>query len=200
MQAVICFSHLRWNFVFQRPQHLMVRFAKTHRVFYIEEPTPLDDGAAPYLHKHVDAMSGVCVVTPRCPVGTVDETETMVRELLDTMVRDEHIVRPVLWYYTPMMRPLSAHLAARCVVYDCMDELANFKFAPTNLVAREQELLAHADVVFTGGQSLYEHKKRLMRISIVFRPASTWTTFERHAHWQHATSDIASSRSSDSVV
>ena len=35
---ILCLSHLRWDFVFQRPQHFLTRFAKHQRVFYVEEP------------------------------------------------------------------------------------------------------------------------------------------------------------------
>lgn len=161
MQTILCFSHLRWNFVFQRPQHLMVRFARTHRVFFIEEPVALEAGEAAYLSKNLDGATGVCVVTPRCAFNDANEAEAGVKALLDKFLREEEIFRPVLWYYTPMMRPLSAHIHAQAVVYDCMDELANFKFAPKNLVRREKQLLADADIVFTGGQSLFERKKNL---------------------------------------
>lgn len=159
MKTVLCFSHLRWNFVFQRPQHLMVRFANTHRVFFIEEPLPIADGEAAFLMRSVDAGSGVCVVTPHCPPASVADTETIVKCLLDALLEQENIAHPTLWYYTPMMRPLSSHIEAGLIVYDCMDELANFKFAPADLVSREDELFADADVVFTGGQSLYERKR-----------------------------------------
>src|SRR3546814_18756794 len=64
-----------------------------------------------------------------------------------------------LWYYTPMMLPFSEHVMADCIVYDCMDELANFKGAPPELLPLEQRLLSQADLVFTGGYSLYEAKK-----------------------------------------
>lgn len=159
MNTVLCFSHLRWKFVYQRPQHLMVRFAKTHRVYFIEEPLQLGDGEAPFLMRSSDSESGVCIITPHCPPSTSDESEASVRLLLDEFLQDEDIVRPILWYYTPMMRRLSRHIDAAKVVYDCMDELANFRFAPPTLVARENELFADADVVFTGGASLYERKQ-----------------------------------------
>jgi UDP-galactopyranose mutase len=78
--------------------------------------------------------------------------------LLDDFLAAEE--QPLIrWYYTPMMLPFSRHLASTATVYDCMDELANFRFAPPQLLALEQELFASADVVFTGGYSLYEAKK-----------------------------------------
>jgi UDP-galactopyranose mutase len=158
-KALICFSHLRWNFVFQRPQHLMSRFAKERRVIFWEEPEPALPDFEPSLGIRVCAETGVTVVTPSLP-ETMEggEREATLRTLLDEFVEAEQgpLIR---WYYTPMMLPFSRHIDAVCTVYDCMDELANFKFAPPALLYLERELLNAADVVFTGGYSLYEAKK-----------------------------------------
>ena len=159
--TLICFSHLRWDFVFQRPQHLMTRFAAARRVIFFEEPIPADAGASVSLQQRSDE-SGVIVATPRIPDGLDPlAAEAAVRGLLDGMVGDLKIERPVLWYYTPMMLGFSRHLAdnAAAVVYDCMDELSNFKFAPPRLKELERDLVGLADVVFTGGYSLYEAKR-----------------------------------------
>ncbi|MCD2323677.1 UDP-galactopyranose mutase [Sphingomonas sp. IC-56] len=158
--TLICFSHLRWDFVFQRPQHLMTRFARDNRVVFWEEPRIDVEGAAqPRLATRVCADSGVVVAIPEFPVGfnRANEAETL-KDLLDTFMAGEEgpLVR---WYYTPMMLPFSEHLSADCVVYDCMDELANFKGAPPELLPLEQRLLQQADLVFTGGYSLYEAKR-----------------------------------------
>ena len=160
--SLICFSHLRWAFVFQRPQHLLTRFARTRRVFVWEEPTAAAEGAAADVKVVTDAASGVMVATPRLPAG-LDEvrTEAELSRLLEAFAAEHAIVAPVAWFYTPMMLGFARTLAERaaCVVYDCMDELSNFKNAPPLLRAREQELLELADVVFTGGWSLYEAKR-----------------------------------------
>ena len=157
-QALICFSHLRWDFVFQRPQHLMTRFAQARRVIYWEEP--LGGADAPELDIRPCAKSGVVVVTPRLPDALENSArEAAVRTLLTGFLASEGIARPIRWYYTPMMLGFSSGIEASAVVYDCMDELSNFKFAPPELKAREQELLDAADVVFTGGYSLYEAKR-----------------------------------------
>jgi len=157
--ALICFSHLRWNFVFQRPQHLMSRFAEDRRVIYWEEPENALPDCEPALGVRVCAETGVTVVTPSLPetMGE-DERETVLSGLLDSFLSAEKgpFIR---WYYTPMMLPFSRHIEAVSTVYDCMDELSAFKFAPTQLLELERELLATADVVFTGGYSLYEAKK-----------------------------------------
>lgn len=157
--VLICFSHLRWNFVFQRPQHLMSRFAASRRVIFWEEPEAALPECEPALGVRRCAETGVIVVTPSLPEG-LDEAarEQVLRELLDSFLAGEKgpFIR---WYYTPMMLPFSRDVPAACTVYDCMDELANFRFAPPQLLPLERELLAGADVVFTGGYSLYEAKK-----------------------------------------
>lgn len=159
---IVCLSHLRWDFVFQRPQHLMTRFAEHRLVFYVEEPLPAEPGATPTLHVRPCDGGNVTIVTPRLPDGlSGDETTQIVRGLLDDLLEAEGVRNPVLWYYTPMMLPISRHITASAVVYDCMDELANFRFAPAGLRPLEQELIANADLMFTGGYSLFEAKQRL---------------------------------------
>ena len=155
--TLICFSHLRWNFVFQRPQHLMTRFARNVAVLFWEEPID-DDSPTPWLELR-DEGAGVTVAVPHLPAGmSLDQRTAALRALLD-----DHVAglgtRLIRWYYTPMMLPFSRHLAAACTVYDCMDELKNFRFAPPELMALEQELFGQADLVFTGGYSLYEAKR-----------------------------------------
>ena len=157
--AIVCFSHLRWDFVYQRPQHLLTRFARRHRVYYVEEPIPTDR-PQPWLDQRAVAP-GVLVVVPRLPAGAGDRAERDQRELLDALLRAEGVRDMVLWYYTPMSLAYSDHLDAALVVYDCMDELSAFRGAPPQLVERERQLLARADVVFTGGYSLYEAKRAL---------------------------------------
>jgi UDP-galactopyranose mutase len=160
--TLICFSHLRWDFVFQRPQHLMTRFAATRTVIVFEESLPAAQGEAPRLDQRVEAGSGVIVATPRLPPGLdTAASEAALEGLLDALVAERRIERPVAWYYTPMMLAFSRRVAetAAAVVYDCMDELSNFKFAPERLKALERDLVGLADVVFTGGYSLYEAKR-----------------------------------------
>ena len=155
---LLCFSHLRWGFVYQRPQHLLSRFARNGRVFFIEEPT-FHDGEA-RMDVTRDEESGVMVVVARLPHGTApEEADRLQRALLDDLIARHEIEDFVAWYYTPMMMSFSAHLRPRVTVYDCMDELSAFKDAPPVLREREAELFKRADLVFTGGQSLYEAKR-----------------------------------------
>jgi UDP-galactopyranose mutase len=158
-QVLICFSHLRWDFVFQRPQHLMIRFAEHMRVIFWEEPIFGSEDETARLETKQCSVSNVLVVTPTLPSGRDAAGQTnLLRDLLDGHIEGER-TRLVTWYYSPMMLPFSRHIHAACVVYDCMDELANFKGAPPELLPLEQELLAKADLVFTGGHSLYEAKR-----------------------------------------
>jgi UDP-galactopyranose mutase len=160
---LVCLSHLRWNFVFQRPQHLMTRCARERRVFFVEEPM-----FAPKITPHLDlevigdasGRHGLRVAVPHLPTGLDAAAEAAaMRALLDDLIRRERIGRYVLWYYTPMALAYSDHLAPAAVVYDCMDELSAFKGAPAILKQREAALMQRAAVVLTGGQSLYEAKR-----------------------------------------
>src|SRR5581483_937055 len=157
--SVLCFSHLRWDFVFQRPQHLMSRFAAGGSVYYWEEPEDCAELSAPRLDVRPCPSTGVVRLVPQLPTERNRDNDTnALRDLLDSLVLKERgdLVR---WYYTPMMLPFSEHVQADCVVYDCMDELANFKNAPPELIPLEKRLLAQADLVFTGGHSLCEAKR-----------------------------------------
>jgi UDP-galactopyranose mutase len=157
--TLLCLSHLRWDFVFQRPQHLMSRFAQTHRVLFWEEPLFDVSLSEPEVREKVDAASGVIRLTPWLPRGGHWEREQC-RDLLDTWMAEHPAAGPLIrWYYTPMMLPISEHLDAACTVYDCMDELANFKGASPELLELEAKLFKIADLVFTGGTSLYEAKR-----------------------------------------
>jgi UDP-galactopyranose mutase len=154
----LCFSHLRWNFVFQRPQHLMVRCARRRRVFFIEEP--IHDAAEPRLDLTIS--HGVHVVVPHLPRGQDGAAALDAeRALLARLTADHGIDAPVLWLYTPLALPLVEDLTGEAVVYDCMDELSSFAGAPADLPRRERDLLARADLVFTGGMSLYEVKRTM---------------------------------------
>jgi len=156
--TLICFSHLRWNFVFQRPQHLMSRFARDLTVIYWEEPVDIGPRDTAFLQVREES-SGVRVVVPHLPEGMpADAREAALGRLLDAHV--SAIRGPIVaWYYTPMMLPFSKHITPDVTVYDAMDELSKFKFAPEHLLDLEQELIDRADIVFTGGSSLYEAKK-----------------------------------------
>ena len=158
--TLICFSHLRWNFVFQRPQHLMCRFAREMNVIFWEEPIEIGPKETAYLQvREAPNAPNVRVAVPHLPQGMPEHArEAALKRLLDAHLASAH--GPLIaWYYTPMMLPFSKHITPDVTVYDAMDELSKFKFAPEHLLSYEQELIDRADVVFTGGSSLYEAKK-----------------------------------------
>ncbi|MBF0676790.1 glycosyltransferase family 1 protein [Pseudomonas sp.] len=158
--TLLCLSHLRWGFVYQRPQHLMSRFAQDYRLLFWEEPVPCEE-AEPWLEEH---PGNVTVLVPRLPhrfQGNTPMTVEAQRGLLDDYLARHEARDLLLWYYTPMSLAFSAHLPARLVVYDCMDELSAFRGAPPELLICERALLKRADVVFTGGYSIWEAKRRL---------------------------------------
>lgn len=160
INVILCFSHLRWNFVFQRPQHLMCRFARNMDVVFWEEPIEIGANEEAYLRAHdADDAPGARVVVPHLPKDMPAEArEAALKRFLDAHL-DRLSGELIAWYYTPMMLPFSRHLTPRVTVYDAMDELSKFKFAPAKLLDLEQELIDRADIVFTGGSSLYEAKK-----------------------------------------
>jgi UDP-galactopyranose mutase len=157
---LICLSHLRWNFVFQRPQHLMTRCARNRRVFFFEEP--IFD--SPHSELRTSRDRGVYVCVPHlsrdlASSAVADELRRLLIEMQITFTID----RPVMWYYTPMALDFARDVASSAIVFDCMDELSAFHGAPPELIKHEAELLKRADLVFTGGQSLYEAKRERHR-------------------------------------
>lgn len=157
MQTLIVFCHLRWDFVFQRPQHLMTRLAEHYNILFVEEPVQTEGPA--HLKKTAVAPN-ITVCQPHTNVphyGFHDDQIPVLQGLLSDLVPEGE--RPVVWFYTPMALPLLQGLDPALVVYDCMDELSAFKNPPKQLLQRESALLNIADLVFTGGPSLYEAKK-----------------------------------------
>src|SRR5688572_22696045 len=149
MRTIVCLSHLRWDFVYQRPQHLLTRAARQYRVVYVEEPKR--DAETAFMEIRKD-RSGVTIAIPHVSASS---RASVLRELFDTLLRPEDSDQLVLWYYTPMALQFSDHVRPCATVYDCMDELSAFAGAPRELPAFEQQLLRRADLVLTGGHSLY---------------------------------------------
>ncbi|MBW8888596.1 MAG: glycosyltransferase family 1 protein [Fibrobacteres bacterium] len=168
---VVCFSHLRWDFVFQRPQHLLTRFARKGRVFYFEEPVRDKACAEPRLQMAA-REAGVMLLTPHLPADYSEaKTFAALGELVDGMLSRWSIRDFVAWYYTPMALPFTSHLKPALVVYDCMDELSAFKGAPPSMAEMEHRLMARSELVFTGGASIYAAKKHMHK-SIHLFPSS----------------------------
>jgi glycosyltransferase involved in cell wall biosynthesis len=155
---LVCFSHLRWDFVWQRPQHLLMRAAKHYRVIVVEEPA-----YKPAVTAHIEIShrsGGITIALPVLPEG-LSEAEAIraQRRLVDQLLAREPEAGRIFWYYTPMALAFTAHLECDLCVYDNMDELSAFRGASQELLALEQKLFDKADLVFTGGMSLYEAKR-----------------------------------------
>lgn len=158
MPDLVCFSHLRWDFVYQRPQHLLSRFSKRGRVFVVEEPI-FHEGVEPRLEVS-DRENNLKLLVAHLPQDLVpEEAEARHRELITRYFHENNIEDCIFWYYSPMFLEISRHFKPVLTVYDCMDELSAFKGAPPRLKELELELFAKADLVFTGGHSLYEFKR-----------------------------------------
>jgi len=179
---LLCFSHLRWNFVFQRPNHLMSRAAATRRVLFIEEP--IYGTGQPHVTTS-EAQPNLLVLTPHLPQGLTGlGAITAQRTVLERMYTELRVSDPLVWLYTPMALDLTEQLSPSAVIYDCMDELSGFHGAPAALQLLEARLLARADLVFTGGASLCRAKRRRRRDAHLF-PSSV----DLH-HFQAARSKV----------
>jgi glycosyltransferase involved in cell wall biosynthesis len=179
---LLCFSHLRWDFVYQRPQHLMSRFARERRVFFIEEPVR-HEGEAGWLFTRVEDNITRCV--PKLPesIDVADES-VLTQRLITALVEKNGIDESVHWFYTPMMTSWARGLAPIATIYDCMDELSKFRFAPGGIVDMERLLFREADLVFTGGHSLFK-AKRGQHPSVHEFPSSIDASHFRQALFEH---------------
>jgi UDP-galactopyranose mutase len=158
--TIVAFSHLRWNFVYQRPQHLLSRLAAQRPVFFIEEPE-LDLGG-PVRWERSSPQPNVTVLRPRTPIrvaGFHPDQIALLKPLVADLVSELGDERVLAWLYTPMALPLAEELEPDAMVYDCMDELSLFLGAPPELLRHEAALLERADVMFTGGPSLFRAKQ-----------------------------------------
>lgn len=157
---LVVFSHLRWDLVYQRPQHLLSRLARHHAVTYIEQPVRSDGPA------HLEVLKparNLQVLRPRTPVAAagfhddqIAHVEPLIREHLDALGVSDFTA----WFYDPMALPLIADLSTSAIVYDCIDDLATLRGAPRQMAQREGALLRRADLVLTSGPSLYESRRR----------------------------------------
>lgn len=184
MQSLIVFSHLRWNFVYQRPQHVMSRLARRTPVVFIEEPVP--DAPADRMER-IAAAPGLEVWRPHVRGshhGFHPEHKPVLQRLIDECIREQRLHDYWVWFYTPMALPMADRLRPAGIVYDCMDELSMFRGAPPELLGQEAALLKSADVVFTGGRSLYASKRDRHR-SVHCFPSSVDASHFRRAHVDH---------------
>jgi Glycosyltransferase len=155
---LVCFSHLRWDFVYQRPQHLLTRCARDRRVFFVEEPV-FDQGSMRL--EITEREYGVQVVVPHLPEGLRSDVATaaIMKDMTRRLLLENGIREYVFWYYTPMALTFTDDFHPIASIYDCMDELSAFKGANSRLPFMERQLFERVDLVFTGGHSLYEAKQ-----------------------------------------
>lgn len=178
---MIVFCHLRWQFVYQRPQHIISRFSSTMKVLFIEEPihnNPEDDS-----EKLIVISKTLHVLQPN-----VKDIES-IAEILPNYVKNKTI--PIGWFYSPSFSPLLEQINFETVVYDCMDELSLFKAAPAHLINQEKYLMAYADIIFTGGKSLYESKKQFHSNVYCFPSSVDEVHFARALNGIEIAADIA---------
>lgn len=165
---IVVHCHLRWDFVWQRPQQFLSRISKKHRVLFVEGPWVEDNDDAPrYTLREVVKNSNITIMQTHFPksrfhdAAWVDsERRRMLQEALAGPLKGQ-FDNPVQWFYDPMaVTAFAGKMNERATVYDCMDELSQFKGAPPELIAREHQLLGVADVVFAGGRKMHESKSR----------------------------------------
>jgi glycosyltransferase involved in cell wall biosynthesis len=163
--AFIVHSHLRWDFVWQRPQQIVSRLAQKHPVLFVEEPREDERTMLEVTEPCENVLRAVPLLSDLADLS-IDAQHHRIIDLIASSLRTHprlagRFDRFVQWFYSPMTAPSALRLLeGEAVVYDCMDELANFRFAPADIATRERLLLEHADVVFTGGRALYESKSR----------------------------------------
>lgn len=149
---MIVFCHLRWQFVYQRPQHLISRMSKTFKILMVEEPIGFDAGEE-FTAIINEVNPNLYILQPK--VRSIED----IASVLPKYVSNKAI--KIGWFYSASFGPLLNSLDFETVIYDCMDELSLFKGAPQSLINQEQFLLQQADIVFTGGKSLYESKRKM---------------------------------------
>lgn len=166
--SLIVHSHLRWDWVWQRPQQFLSRLSVKHPVLFCEGPRLVDEDITPYYSVEQDEKyPNVSVLLMHLPASRfgdgdwVDATRThLLKEALAGPLKGKYN-RPVQWFYDPMATPAFAGKIGEIAnVYDCMDQLSQFRFAPPELISRERQLLKKADVVFAGGYKMWEDKKQ----------------------------------------
>jgi glycosyltransferase involved in cell wall biosynthesis len=175
---LVCFSHLRWDFVWQRPQHLLSRAVKHYDVLIIEEPI-FKPGIAPHMDLS-DRPQGVTIAVPMLPEGLAHEDVVAEQhDLIEKLIGREASKTRVFWYYTPMALAFSSDLECDLCVYDNMDELSLFRGASQELLSLENDLFSRADLVFTGGMSLYEAKRNRHRSVHAFPSSIDFNHFSK---------------------
>jgi len=173
---IVVHSHLRWDWVWQRPQQFLSRLSQKHRILFIEAPYVFEPARiARVTLREVSDYPNIIVLQMQMPAtrwrddGWVDKEQRRLVQSVLAGPLGRSFVSPVQWFYNPMaVTAFAGRLDERAIVYDCMDELSLFRGAPPELVKRERELLAVADVVFAGGPKIWKAKKQLNENCFMF--------------------------------
>ncbi|HJT81925.1 MAG TPA: glycosyltransferase [Chthoniobacterales bacterium] len=164
---IVVHSHLQWDWVWQRPQQFLSRLSKRHPVLFVEGPIPSDVKAPRVTLREVSGYPNIVVLQTHMPQSRwpdgewIDKERRRIVQSVLAAPLGRKFASPVQWFYDPMaVTAFAGHMNERAIVYDCMDQLSQFRFAPPELVKRERELLAIADVVFAGGPAIWEEKRK----------------------------------------
>ena len=166
---IIVHSHLGWDWVWQRPQQFLSRLSQKHQVLFVEAPVAAQDlTRSEMISRTVADFPNIVVIQVKIPASRSGDqvwVDSERRRLVESALAGplgEQFRSPVQWFYDPMaVTPFAGRLGERAIVYDCMDELSLFRGAAPELVRRDRELLALADVVFAGGPKIWENKRLL---------------------------------------
>lgn len=152
---LVVLSHLRWTFVWQRPQHIISRLARARRTWFVEEPVAAAVASPRLRWEDHGPVTRVWLEVPgtEAHVGFGDRRAACYGELLAGLVGASS--NRICWLYTPMALPLLEALRPAVVAYDVMDDLASFDGAPEELLLRQRQALRSAHIVFTGGRSIH---------------------------------------------
>ena len=163
---IIVHCHLRWDFVWQRPQQIFSRLARQHRVLFIEDPVIAEGEPHLAIDEPYPNLVRIVPQIPQALAVDADRDAEIFYPLIRRALQEHPLLagrfeQPVQWFYSPMPAPgYLGKFGGPGIVYDCMDELANFRFAPPDIADRERFVMSKADVVFTGGYQLFESKSR----------------------------------------
>lgn len=180
---IVVFCHLRWHHVFQRPQQIISRLAQTKNILFVEEPIGFDDPKEEFTANIINVENNITVLQPR--VKSISD----IQKVLPDYILNKHV--PVAWFYSGNFHALVDAFPFDKIVYDCMDELSLFKYAPVELIEQEKKLVNKAHVVFTGGKSLYEAKRGMHRFVYCFPSSVDQKHFEKALNGVAVPEDIA---------
>ena len=167
--SIVVHSHLKWDWVWQRPQQFLSRLSDKHRVLFVEAPDVYDGAHVTRVDlREVTDFPNINVLQIKIPAKRrsdttwIDQERRRVVQSLLSGPLGQSFTSIVQWFYDPMaVTAFAGQLDEQLIVYDCMDELSLFRGAPPELVRRERELLALADVVFAGGPKIWSAKREL---------------------------------------